>query len=211
MRQANPVLGALAGAVAGIAGSWAMVRFNHAVGGGGFRPGGAHNHRRLRATPNDTDGTFSDEPASMQVASAVAAPVLGRPLSEDEKEIGGPIAHYLFGAVMGAMYGAAAETQPSATAGAGVPFGTAVWLAADEVGVPLAGLSGPPGNYPLSRHVAAFASHVVFGLTVEGVRRLLRGVPRAANILTDEVNFRRAPEMRTPRSQRVVRAHEARC
>lgn len=179
MRQGNPVLGALAGAVAGLAGSWAMVRFNHVIGGGGFRPGDAHSHRRQAATPNDTDGTFPDEPASMQVASTVAAPVIGRPLNEEEKEVGGPIMHYLFGAFMGAMYGAAAETQPSTTAGAGVPFGTAVWLAAGEIGVPLAGLSAPPTNYPLSRHLAALGSHVVFGLTVEGVRRVLRGRPPA--------------------------------
>jgi putative membrane protein len=175
MRQPNPTLGALAGALGGLAGSWAMVRFNHAIGGGGFRPPDAHGHRRAHATPNDTDGTFPDEPASMQVASAVAAPAIGRPLTEEEKEIGGPIMHYLFGALMGAMYGAAAETQPSTTSGAGVPFGTAVWLAAGEVGVPLAGLSAPPTRYPLSRHLAAFGSHVVFGLTVEGVRRLFRG------------------------------------
>ena len=30
-----------------------------------------------------------------------------------------------------------------------------------------------PGAYPLSRHAAALASHLVFGLTVEGVRRAL--------------------------------------
>lgn len=177
MRQRSPLLGALAGALGGLAGSWAMVQFNHAVGGGGRRPGDTHSHRRHAAAPNDTDGTLPDEPASMQVASAVARPVIGRPLNEDEKEVGGPIMHYLFGAVMGAMYGAAAETQPSTTAGAGVPFGTAVWLAADEIGVPLAGLSAPPTRYPLTRHLAALGSHVVFGLTVEGVRRLLRGTP----------------------------------
>ena len=125
--------------------------------------------------PNDTDGTFPDEPASMQVASLAAEPVMGRTLSEDEKEVGGSIMHYLFGALMGSMYGAAAETEPSTTVGAGVPFGAAVWLAAAEAGVPLAGLSASPTRYPLSRHAAAFGSHVVFGMTVEGVRRLLRG------------------------------------
>lgn len=182
MRKGHPVLGAVAGAVAGLVGSWAMVRFNHVIGGGGFRAGDTHGHRRMRGAPNDTDGTISDEPASMKAASAVARPVIGRRLTEEEKEVAGPIAHYLFGALMGAMYGASAETQPSTTAGAGVPFGTAVWLAADEVGLPLAGLSAPPTKYPLSRHLTAFASHMVFGLTVEGVRRLLRGQPAASAV-----------------------------
>ena len=41
--------------------------------------------------------------------------------------------------------------------------------------MPLAGLASGPGAYPLSRHAAALASHLVFGLTVEGVRRALLG------------------------------------
>lgn len=173
--KSSPLLGALAGAVGGLAGAWAMVQFNHAIGGGGFRAGDAHAHRRVNARPNDTDATFPDEPASMQLASAIARPIIGRPLNEREKDVGGPIMHYLFGACMGAMYGAAAETEPSTTAAAGIPFGAAVWLAADEIGVPLAGFSSDPQDYPASRHAAAFASHVVFGLTVEAVRRVLRG------------------------------------
>jgi len=173
----NPVLGALAGALGGVAGAWTMVRFNHAIGGGSSRAGDAHPHRRVSAQPNDTDATFSDEPGSMQAASAIAEPFVGRPLRENEKEVGGPVVHYLFSAVMGALYGAAAEVQPSAAAGAGIPFGTAVWVAADEIGMPLAGFASDPRNYPLSRHAAALGSHIVFGVTVEAVRRLLRGNP----------------------------------
>jgi putative membrane protein len=179
-RTPNPMLGALAGAVGGLAGSWAMVRFNHLIrpdGARSDRPGDRHEHRRTHARPNDTDGTIPDEPGSVQAAEAIAEPVIGRPLTEREKEIGGPILHYLFGAAMGALYGASAEVKPETTAGAGIPFGTAVWLAADEIGMPLAGFATNPVHYPASRHAAALGSHVVFGLTVEGVRRLLRGNP----------------------------------
>lgn len=179
VQQSNPFLGALAGALGGLAGAWLMIRFNHALGGGGFRAGDTHPHRRSRAQPNDTDATFSDEPATMQAASTIVEPLIGRPLAEREKEIGGPIVHYAFSAVMGALYGAAAETQPSAAAGAGIPFGTAVWVAADEIGMPLAGFAADPREYPLSRHATALGSHIVFGLTVECVRRLLRGNPAA--------------------------------
>lgn len=183
-RTPNPLLGALAGAVGGLAGSWAMVRFNHLVhpeGGGSDRPGrDRHAEHRQDALPNDTDGTFPDEPGSRQAASAVAEPILGRPLTEQEKDIGGPVMHYLFGVAMGALYGASAELKRETTVGAGIPFGTGVWLAADELGMTVAGFAESPTEYPLSRHAAALGSHVVFGLTVEGVRRLLRGMPAAA-------------------------------
>jgi Protein of unknown function (DUF1440) len=177
-RQGSPALGAVAGALGGLAGSWTMVRFNHIIqpaGGGSDKPDDRYAHRRTDARPNDTDGSIPDEPGSMQVASAVAKPILGRPLTEDEKEIAGPLVHYLFGATTGAIYGAAAEIDPSTTRGAGVPFGVGVWLLADEIGMHAAGFATKPTDYPASRHAATFATHVVFGLTVEAVRRLLRG------------------------------------
>ena len=163
----------MAGAVGGLAGSWAMVRFNHLYGGSS-EDGGSHAHRRVAASPNDTDSSLPDEPASSQVADRALAPIAGRPLTEPEKEATGPLFHYAFGALMGALYGAAAEIQPRTTAAAGMPFGAGVWVVADEIGTPAAGLARKPTEYPLSRHLSSFASHLVFGLTTEAVRRLLR-------------------------------------
>ena len=179
-RHSNPVLGAAAGALGGLVASWMMVRFNHLMApdsGRSDKPGDPHAHRRGTATPNDTDGTIPDEPGSMQAAAAIAEPVLGRPLTVAEKEIGGPILHYLFGATVGALYGAAAETDRSVTRAAGIPYGIAVWLLADEIGMHAAGFATKPTDYPLSRHAAALATHLVFGTSVETVRRLMRGMP----------------------------------
>jgi hypothetical protein len=173
-RRSNVWLGAAAGALGGVAGSWAMVRFNHAVGGTEEGQGPHHHHRRS-ASPNDTDSTISDEPASIQVAALAAEAVADAPLDAREKQTGGSLVHYMFGAAVGAAYGAAAETRQGATALAGLPFGTGVWIAADELGLPLAGLARAPTDYPARRHLAAFASHLVFGLTTEAVRRQLRG------------------------------------
>jgi putative membrane protein len=175
-RVANPVLGGLIGAVAGIVGSWAMVRFNHLIDPGtgtSDKPRDRHAERRIEARPNDTDGTLPDEPGSMQAASAISERTIGRPLTEREKLIAGPVMHYAFGATMGACYGAAAEIDRSTIRGAGIPFGATVWLVADEIGMHAAGFATHPADYPLSRHAATLASHIVFGLTVEAVRRTL--------------------------------------
>ena len=179
-QQGNPVLGAFAGAAAGLAGSWMMVRFNHLIAprtGGSDKAGDSHPHRRSDARPNDTDGTIPDEPGSSQAAAAVAEPLLGRRLTEHEKEEAGPVVHYLFGATAGALYGAAAEFDRSVTRGGGAAYGVAVWVIADEIGMHAAGFASHPADYPLSRHAATFATHVVFGVSVEAVRRLLRGMP----------------------------------
>jgi putative membrane protein len=50
------------------------------------------------------------------------------------------------------------------------------WLVVDETAVPVLGLSKPPTDYPASTHVYALASHLVYGLTAELVRRSLRKV-----------------------------------
>lgn len=174
----NPLAGAVAGAIGGLLGSWMMIRFNHLVG-----PNGATEEERRRprpdlraqALPNEWDGTIADEPGSRGAASAVAKAVTGRSLTEAEKDVAGPIAHYLFGAVAGALYGAAAEVKPETASGFGLPFGATVWVTADEMGMPLLGLSDSPANLPWSRHASALGTHLVFGLTVEAVRRLFRG------------------------------------
>ena len=176
--EKNALLGAAAGAAGGLLGSWMMVRFNHLVGG--EETGNGDTPRpdyRRDAAPNDTDGTISDEPASIKAASQLGESLAGRPLTHGEKRLGGSMLHYAFGAVAGAVYGAAAEGTPAATQGFGLPFGATVWLAADEIGLPLAGMSAPPTEYPASRHAAALGTHLVYGATVEAVRRLLRGAP----------------------------------
>jgi hypothetical protein len=114
----------------------------------------------------------------MQAASAIARPLLGRSLTEKEKEVGGPIVHYLFGAAAGAVYGAVAEVDSSVTIGAGIGYGFTVWLVADEVGMHAAGFATAPTDYPLSRHAATLGTHLVFGLTIEAIRRAVRGTRR---------------------------------
>ena len=69
-----------------------------------------------------------------------------------------------------------AEVAPQVTAGAGLPFGAVFWAVADEVGVPLLGLAKGPTAYPVSTHVYALASHLVYGVTAEVSRRAVRQV-----------------------------------
>ena len=75
---------------------------------------------------------------------------------------------------MGAFYGGLAELEPRATAGAGLPYGAAVFVGADEVAVPALGLSKPPQEYPASAHIYGLASHLVYGLSLEMARRGIR-------------------------------------
>jgi uncharacterized membrane protein YagU involved in acid resistance len=84
--------------------------------------------------------------------------------------------HYATGAGAGAVYGLLAEFAPRATFGLGAGYGTAVALGLDEMIVPALGLGKPATETPPSTHAYSLASHLVYGLTLEGVRRIVRAV-----------------------------------
>ena len=173
--------GALAGAIGGLAGTWAMNHFqawwSRAVHG--VQPTSAAGRHDARDWQELAEGQNSNEVA----AQTVAVNILRRPLDRHELKVGATTIHFAFGAAMGGLYGAFHEISPSTREMGGAAFGTAVWAAADEVAMPLLGLSGPTTEHPPERHVHAFAAHIVYGVTTEivrrGVRAMLNGKRRA--------------------------------
>ena len=174
--------GLAAGLVGGLVASWTMNRFQSAWtkaaegfekphGAQSMQPseGGQPGHGSEHAKKNQDDAT-------VKVARAISKGALGHELRESEKEEAGALVHYAFGTVAGGFYGAIAEFAPEVTVGTGLPFGAGFWLIADETVVPLLGLSKPLTGYPVTTHVYALSSHLVFGLTAEIVRRTLRNM-----------------------------------
>jgi putative membrane protein len=125
---------------------------------------------------DDQDAKEQDDDATVKAAKAISKGVFGHELQESEKKPAGTAVHYAFGMVSGGLYGALAEVVPQVTTAAGVPFGAAFWLLADEISVPLLGLSKGPTEYPPSTHAYALASHLVYGATAELSRRALRQI-----------------------------------
>lgn len=168
--------GIAAGAIGGAVGSSTMVLFNHLLGATGFARddlGRHQQHRRIDAKPNDADGTIPDEPATEKAASTLNEAATGVPLDGREKRVRGSLLHHAFGAMVGAVYGAAASRAPQLATGGGLPYGVLVWLVAAETGLPLVGLSRSPGSYRWERHAASLGSHLAFGATLEAVRRTM--------------------------------------
>jgi hypothetical protein len=177
------IKGMAAGIVAGLVASAVMNQFQKLVGGliaGEERSHGAQSLQRgspehgaareLQEAGIDRE----DDDAPERLASVIAKGVFDQELTEHEKNAAGTVLHYAYGTSMAAVYGAAAEIVPKVTTGAGLPYGALIWLGADEGVVPLLGLSKAPMEYPLSIHAYALASHLVYGLTTEAVRRTVR-------------------------------------
>ena len=96
------------------------------------------------------------------------------PLTQQQKEAGGPLVHYAFGAVAGGIYGGLAEYSPAVRTGFGTGFGSVLFSTADMLAVPAFGLGPWPSEQPASAQSTPFAAHVVYGVTTEVVRRLVR-------------------------------------
>lgn len=96
-------------------------------------------------------------------------------LTDKEKAAYETAIHITFGVSTGAAYGMLAEDRPEVTAGLGIPFGTAFWLGTHASAVPALGLEPFPTNVePRSYAVNEFLGHLVYGVTLEVVRRVVR-------------------------------------
>lgn len=169
--------GAVAGLAGGLAASFVMNQFQAALSAAQRFVSGNEADRHPGDDPSDAQET-SSEPATVKAASAISEGVFDHALTKREKKVAGPAVHFSLGGSTGALYGVAAEFLPAVTLGAGLPFGTAFWLVADEAAVPALGLSQAPTDYPPSVHLEALAAHLVYGLTTEIVRRGVRHLLR---------------------------------
>ena len=158
--------GALAGAVAGLAASWVMTRFQVAVSGRGLT--GSEN-------PQSNKPVEGRDDAAMKAANEASKVVLDRELTREEKtEFGGPLAHYALGITAGSFYGMLRETQH---APGGATFGAELFAVADQLGLPMAGLSPwPLKAFPASTNAQHFVAHIVYGVTTGIVYSLVRRV-----------------------------------
>jgi putative membrane protein len=174
----NVAAGLAAGAVSGLAASWLMLRF---IQGPGFRlqeslkSDAERRADRAGARHRAATGTPEPETVTMQAADVFASHAPGgRHLSREEKEQGGTVVHYAFGALMGAAYGVASEFTSLPGLGLGTVFGTVLWLNTDLWSVPAVGFSKWPGEEPAGAHVSHWLAHLVYGTGMEATRRLLR-------------------------------------
>jgi putative membrane protein len=158
--QKSVVRGILAGMAGGLVAAWVMNQF---MAGPGQKLQQAH-------------GSEPSGDATMKAAEAIVHTTTGDHLSRAEKEKGGPIVHYAFGALTGGLYGGLAEYSSRVTSGFGTSFGGVLFSTADLLAVPALNLAPPPSDQPTSALATPFAAHIVYGATTEFVRRILRSL-----------------------------------
>jgi putative membrane protein len=158
--------GIVAGLAAGLVASWVMNE---------FMAGPGQKLQQAVQTPeeNERAAIQSDEPkedATMKTADAIASTVTGgQHLTWEEKQKSGPMVHYAFGGLMGALYGALAELWPGVRAGFGTTYGSVLFTGADLIAVPILNLGPSPTDQPAAAQTSPLAAHLVYGLTTADI------------------------------------------
>jgi uncharacterized membrane protein YagU involved in acid resistance len=166
-KQKSVVRGILAGMAGGLAAAWMMNVF---MAGPGQTLQQALQSDEEKREPSSEP----KEDATMKAADAIVHTATGNHLSRAEKEEGGPIVHYAFGALTGGLYGGLAEYSSKVKSGFGTSFGGVLFSTADLLAVPALNLAPSPADQPASALATPFAAHIIYGVTTEFVRRIVR-------------------------------------
>jgi uncharacterized membrane protein YagU involved in acid resistance len=143
------------------------------AGSGREANGAAAGNDRLGrgVQPPQADGPARDD-ATVRVGIAAYRAATGITPESPTRSWLGTAVHYAFAGTVGACYAVAAGHLPIMRAAYGTAYGTAVWIVADEMIMPLLGLSRGPRQLPAGVHAYALAGHWVYGLTLESALRL---------------------------------------
>jgi putative membrane protein len=137
----------------------------------GFMGGLAGSAAKMLAEQMFPPRTQGQQPPPAVLAEKVA----GHRLSASQKQAATKGMHWSFGPLVGAVYGAAVEYEPELTARHGAAFGLGLNGLTHETVLPMLGLTAPAKKQPKQERFSEIASHVVYGVVTETVRRLIRG------------------------------------
>ncbi len=102
--------------------------------------------------------------------------VTGNALSGPARTAASETIHWGFGALVGAAYGGLAEFYPAATSKEGASFGLTLMALTHDGALPAMGLSAEPEHQTAREHTSEMITHVIFGVTTEIVRGLIRRI-----------------------------------
>ncbi len=173
MANTSPLKGFLSGALGGLLGTLALDLFKQTL----------EKSTRAAANTLERDPTLARQQArqtiNYHVAHAETSRTLtraatGSDLTQQQRAVATPLTHYAFGALCAGVYGILAEYHPNLTFGHGTAFGTSLFLASNEVALPMLGLLPAATETPGILHVEGLASHALYGAITESTRALLR-------------------------------------
>lgn len=161
------------GAVIGLVASWVKALTEPPLQAAAERVVPPTRSQKQQVGADPTGRPDNMPPAVLADRAAVA---LGhRGLSAPQRLRVQRVIHYGFGAGVGVAYSAAASRWKAASRGRGALAGLAIYASTHGSLLPALGIQRPPWRLAPAAVVWESTSHVVFGATLEAVRRALGG------------------------------------
>src|SRR5258708_12122275 len=126
-REPSVWKGAVAGVVGVIVASWALNEFSSLIK---TVAESGSNGQKQKAKKS---GEQQQEDPTITTAEKISETVADIKLNKEQKQTVATVVHYAFGALMGAVYGAAAEVAPPVKSLAGLPYGSPLFVPAAAI------------------------------------------------------------------------------
>jgi putative membrane protein len=172
-RRTNPLAGLAAGLIGGVVATWILDNYQR-----GALEATRQAERAAGADPvvskQQEAAIEGQERAHAEVAGHVAEAVAGTPLSSTQRRQAAPLVHYGVGALAGGVYGISAELIPMVRSGYGTGYASLLFLGGPQLLVPWFNLGPAPDQTPAAVQAGGLSAHLVYGVTLETVRRILR-------------------------------------
>lgn len=158
-RENDTLVEMLCGAAAGLAATWVMGRLTTFLYEN-EDPAARRREDRVRGNKS-----------AYGLAAERSAALVGRELTDGQRQQAGNLLHWVLGATGGAAYAALRHRVPAADAGSGALFGLVFFLAMDEGVNAGLGLTPGPLEFPWQAHARGLAGHLTYGVATEAVLR----------------------------------------
>jgi ferric-dicitrate binding protein FerR (iron transport regulator) len=172
-RRTRPVAGLVAGIIGGVVATWVLDNYQRGAAAA-TREGEKAAGLDPVLSRQQEEQQKGHQRAHGEVAERVTRAISGTGLSSRQRRQAAPYVHYAVGAIAGGIYGFSVEIVPMVRTGYGTGYASLLFLGGQELLVPGLDLGPAPQKTPSAVQAGGLSAHMVYGATLETVRRLLR-------------------------------------
>jgi hypothetical protein len=165
-RRTRPLAGLVAGVIGGVVATWVLDSYQ--------RGAAAATRQSEKAAGLDPALSRQAEEAHGEVAERVTRAISGTGLSSRRRRQAATYVHYTVGAIAGGVYGFSVEIVPMVKRGYGTGYASLLFLGGSELMVPWLHLGPAPPKTPPAVRARGLSGQMIYGATLETVRRILR-------------------------------------
>jgi hypothetical protein len=172
-RRTRPLAGLVAGVIGGVVATWVLDSYQRGAAAA-TRQGESAAGLDPVLSQQQEEQQKGQERAHGEVAERLSKAISGTGLSSRQRRQAAPYVHYAVGAIAGGIYGFSVEIVPMVKRGYGTGYASLIFLGGSQLLVPWLDLGPAPQKTPPAVKAGGLSAHMVYGATLETVRRFLR-------------------------------------